>query len=211
MTLGFFKRGALRGTVGLFGGNVNRALRWTPGNLCMCKRHRHSPWKIALLSLPHILLLGKYVYLLMIHMLCICSDLWSSRFKDCLYIFWLFWKRGCVSSTVSSFLCCSTSLVVIGCFDFVRSFNLGFLRSFFSLSLALCSLSLSRLSSGHIDMQKLSEIIKAHSLIYCVLSVLSCCDNTKVCILTATHVYIGCIYVYTCAIHAIWAIYYCDY
>jgi len=60
-------------------------------------------------------------------------------------------------------------------------------------------------------MQKLSEIIKAHSLIYCVLSMLSCCDNTKVCILTATHVYIGCIYVYTCAIHAIWAIYYCDY
>lgn len=56
-----------------------------------------------------------------------------------------------------------------------------------------------------------SDIIKAHSLISCVLSMLSCCDNTEVCILTTTHVYIGCIYVYTCAIHAIWAIYYCDY
>lgn len=87
-------------------------------------------------------------------------------------------------------------------FQFVRSFNLGFLRSFFSLALDSLS-SLSCLSSGHVDMQKLSEIIKAHSLIYCVLSMLSCCDNTKVCILTATHVYIGCIYVYTCAIHAI--------
>lgn len=68
-------------------------------------------------------------------------------------------------------------------FQFVRSFNLGFLRSFFSLSLS----SLSCLSSGHIDMQKLSEIIKAHSLIYCVLSMLSCCDNTKVCILTVCY------------------------
>lgn len=56
-------------------------------------KHRHSPWKIALLSLPHILLLGKYVYLLIIHMLCICSDLWSSRFKECLYIFLTFLKE----------------------------------------------------------------------------------------------------------------------
>lgn len=78
-------------------------------NLCTCKRH--SPWKIALPSLPHFLLLGKYVYLLITHMLCICSDLWSSRFKECLYIFWLFFflfgKSGCVSFTVPSFLCCS--------------------------------------------------------------------------------------------------------
>lgn len=30
-------------------------------------------------------------------------------------------------------------------------------------------------------------------------------------VLADSHVYIKCIYVYTCAIHAIWAIYYCDY
>lgn len=68
-------------------GDLYRALRWTPGKPpCTCKRHRHSPLKKALLSLPHILLFSKYVYLL-IHMLCICSDFWSSRFKECLYIF----------------------------------------------------------------------------------------------------------------------------
>lgn len=161
-------------------------------------------WKIALLSLPHILLFSKYVYLL-IHMLCICSDLWSSRFKECLYIFWLF-EREVVSLPLSFHFFGILTSLVIGCF------NLWSLKLNFFLYLFSPSLSLTCLSSGHIDtVCRSSEIIKPHSLIYCVLSMLSCCDNTKVCILTATHVYIECIYVCTCAIHAIWAIYYCDY
>lgn len=98
-------------------------------------KHRHSPWKIALLSLPHILLLGKYVYLLIIHMLCICSDLWSSRFRRVLVYFSLdFFEREVVSPSLSLhfFAVLHHSLWLGVSIQFVRSFKLGFLRSFLS-------------------------------------------------------------------------------
>lgn len=68
-------------------------------------------------------------------MLCICSDLWSSRFKECLYIFLTFLKeRLCLLhcpfiSLLFYITCCDWV------FQFVRSFNLTFLTSFLSLSL----------------------------------------------------------------------------
>lgn len=124
--------------------------------------------------------------------------------KSACIFFWLF-EREVVSLPLSFHFFGILTSLVIGCFNL---WSLNFLYLFSpSLSFSL-SLSLTCLSSGHIDtVCRSSEIIKPHSLIYCVLSMLSCCDNTKVCILTATHVYIECIYVCTCAIHAIWAIY----
>lgn len=68
-------------------------------------------------------------------------------------------------------------------FQFVRSFNLGFLRSFFSLALSLLSFLSIFWSYWY------AEVIWNYQSTFpdLLCSMLSCCDNTKVCILTVCY------------------------
>lgn len=81
---------------------------------------------------------------------------------------------------------------------------------------SLCYLSLVRLVTEKLEIAVLLELITSTFLtLLCLccrfIQILSCCDNTTCVYFLLTHMYIKCIYVYTCAIHAIRAIYYCDY